>query len=123
MSEGRVCGHDKKNGAWVFYLENKLLWVLDKKIPQNNAEDVCIYLHFLTANNINLSIERQEFGFDNYDFFFCENEVVLEDNSEYRVAVMDIPVEYPITYMGTGHYIIQEGKNNWELIYRFQKGQ
>ena len=113
IAEGRVVANSEENGAWLYEHEGAIYWILNKQFERNTDEDLFIFFHLNTTQKELLPELRKQYGFDNRDFLFSSYELELNEIEKYRVAKMSLDVEYPITYIRTGHYA--EGKNLWSV--------
>lgn len=116
VEEGYLLGYTMAYGAWVYQYENCLYWILDKSFETNLDENLYMFFHLNTPHTELLPESRRQHGFDNRDFAFKTNEVEIEGN--YRVAMVEIEVEYPITYISIGQY--KNNKNLWEIMNRLE---
>ncbi len=93
-------------GMYVYQYKNKLYWVANEAFYFTENGRTYIQYHLYTNRADKLPKARLEAGysFDNRGFYFEEHELIQEENNPYRVAVYDIPQEYPITYFSTGYY-------------------
>lgn len=119
VTDGIICGYNDEYGVWIFLYEQELFWIIDTK-KYKPIDDIYMYLHFNTPYIEELPLERQQYGFDNYDFLFSEQEIDVAGTGRYRIAKMEVNANYEITYMSTGHYDIQKNENYWGITYRFQ---
>ena len=113
IEDGILCGYSIQNGAWVYFYEKNLYWILDKRLEQNLIQELYMFFHLYTTK-VNLLPEyRKQYGFDNIDFYFNTYEILLENNDNYRVAKLSIEKEYPVTYILTGYYV--DNQNLWSI--------
>ncbi len=113
IENGQLCQYDMKNGVWIYFYDNDLYWVLDTTIENNKQENLYMFFHLNTSQREKLPEHRRQYNWDNRDFIFRDKELELTENSLYRVAKIDLEMEYPITYINTGIYVNE--KNLWEL--------
>lgn len=109
VEEGYLLGYTMEHGAWVYQYEGSMYWILDKSVGMNADENLYMFFHLNTSNPIFFSQHILKNGADNRDFVFKRNE--LEIKEDYRVAKVELNVEYPVSYISTGHYF--GGKNIW----------
>ena len=113
IKNGQLCQYDAQNGVWIYFYDNYLYWVLDTAIESNKEDNLYMFFHFNTSKKERLPEHRREYGWDNRDFSFKDKELNLIEESVYKVARVDLEMEYPITYITTGHYM--NGNNVWSL--------
>ena len=83
-----------------------MYWIAGKDFFFEEDGTTYIQFHLSTTRVDRLPEIRQENGhnWDNIGFIFEEKELKDEATELYRVAVHDIPLEYPITHFWTGYY-------------------
>lgn len=113
IESGYLCSYSAANGAWIYLYEDCLYWILDLNSERNRNEDLYMFFHLYTTKPEQLPEKRQPYKYDNRDFYFKDYELDLGQEAEYRVAKMNIAVEYPITYIYTGEYNFE--KNVWSV--------
>lgn len=115
IKDGKVCGYDTENGAWVYHYENSFYFILDEQYEVNKQKKIRMFVHLYSNSVHNLPEEHRNNGFENKDFYFDEYECEAESNSAYRVARIILNEKYPISYMHAGYYDEQNNKNHWEM--------
>ena len=95
---------------YVYQYGTKMYWVAGKDFYLKESGKTTVQFQLNTTRSDLLPIERQENGhdWDNISFYFEMNELKDEATELYRVAVCDIPTEYPITRFWTGYYADSE---------------
>lgn len=114
VREGNLCVYNEENGAWVYLFKNNLYWIFDTKFEFNRDEKLYVFLHLHTLDTEQLPENRRQYAFDNKDFILKTKELSLEQDTQYRVARMELAVDYPITYIQTGHHESGVG-NRWSI--------
>ena len=111
FTNGRLCFYQKDAGMYVYQYNNKLYWIANENF--RFKEDGLTYVQYQlgTSRIDKLPEHRKQYGVDNIGFFFEEVEYSIENNIPYRVAITDIPNNYPITYILTGIY--DTANNEW----------
>ena len=104
FSDGQLCFYQKEDGMYVYQYEEKLYWIAngDFEFDKNGQTIIPYYLY--TSQIDKLPVERVQYKFDNLDFHFEQYEYKDEVTAPYRVAIRDIPDDYAITNITTGHY-------------------
>lgn len=116
VTDGKLCYYSKINGCWMYWYEDDLYWILDKKVKQNGDENPHMFFQINTSKSEKLPDYRIQYGFDNKDFYFQSNELHIDEDNDYRVASVSLQVDYPITYISTGHYT--DTKELWRIRFR-----
>lgn len=111
FKEGNLQFYRKDAGVYVYEYKDKLYWIASKNFKFNENGQTQIPFHIYTTQINMLPEDRVQYKYDNYDFFFEEFEIKNENTEPYRVAVHDLPKNYPITYIHTGTY--DNKNNNW----------
>lgn len=115
VENGYLLGYATECGAWVYQHECNLYLIVDKRIEKNLDEYSYMVFHLNTSVQGLLPEERRQYGFDNKDFVFYTRELQFDNEIDYRVAVLDIPTNYPVTYITIGHYDVHQGVGLWEI--------
>ena len=90
----------------VYLKDNKLLYVKE----ECNKEDINrfkFFVHIVPTDQADLPYYRQQFGFDNFDFFSRDVDGFYDD--KHCIVVRFLP-DYDIASISTGQYIIRENK-------------
>lgn len=109
FEKGQPMLYQEEVDMYVYQYETKIYWVAGKGF--NFEDDGTTIVRFLLGttrpNLIPTKRKRQENGhdWDNSSFYFEVNELKDEATEQYRVAVCDILVEYPVTNIWTGYYV------------------
>ncbi len=69
------------------------------------------FLHTMPYNRNDLTVERREYGFDNYDINFMYHGAVFDGNC---IAIAPLP-DYPIASIRTGQYVFGLGRDVWSV--------
>lgn len=108
VTDGRVCTYDLENGMYVYEYEDCLYWIFSSTCKYIDS-NLYVPYHIATYDVEHLPEERKQYGYDNRDFVFGEQEMVIDD-ANYRVAVRKIPTGYVQTYVTTGIYLYDMGQ-------------
>lgn len=104
FQNGRLCFYQKDAGMYLYQYNDKLYWVATKDFKFDPDGSTYIICGFYSSQINKLPKAYREQKLDRQSFYFEEYEYKEEDTSPYRVAIRNIPKEYPITYMITGVY-------------------
>jgi len=104
FTNGRLCFYQKNEGMYVYQYNDQLYWIANEEFDYDEDKLTYIQYQLYTPQINKLPENRMQYGFDNLDFNFEEYEYVDENTAPYRVAIKDIPADYPITYIVTGVY-------------------
>lgn len=110
---GELCFYKKESGMYVYQYEGKLFWIATKEFEFENNKSVYIPFQVFTSQADKLPKNRVQYMSLNLDFDFMSYELIDEMTEPYRVAIRDIPEDFPITYIKTGVY----DKKNREWIW------
>lgn len=116
LQNGTLCSYEPEGNMYIYQYNNKLYWFL-RSDCEAVEENHYVPYHIHTSMVSNLPDESEQYGFENRDFYFSNNEVQVAGEL-YRVAIADLPHEYAITYVSTGLYSLQNSKWIWNT--RFQ---
>ncbi len=110
FEKGRLMLYQRDADMYVYQYGTKMYWVAGKDFYLKESGKTTVQFQLNTTRSDLLPIERQENGhdWDNISFYFEMNELKDEATELYRVAVCDIPTEYPITRFWTGYYADSE---------------
>lgn len=111
FAEGQLCLYNKDAGMYIYQYKGKLYWVVTNDYKFENANHIIYQLYTSQANK--LPEGRIKHKFDNLNFDFEQHEFLNENTSPYRVAIRDIPQNYPIIYIKTGVYDKVNKKTIW----------
>lgn len=108
FASGDLYFYQKDIGMYVYEYQGEIYWITydDYEFKGTN---IIYQLH--TTQTDKLPEHRIQHKFDNLDFYFENLEYKNEVTTPYRVAIYDVPKEYPITYIRTGEYDAENG--NW----------
>jgi len=113
FTNGRLCTYQKHVDMYVYQYDSSLYWIAGKNFDFREGGMTYIQYQLGTSQENKLPEHRIKHGFDNIGFNFEEYEYIDESTDPYRVAIRDIPVEYPITYILTGIYEPDGSKWMW----------
>lgn len=116
MEKGKLLVQRSDYDICIYQYNNKLYWVAGEKYFFEEDNSTYMQYQLYTTREDKLPLQRVERGltFDNIGFDFEKNELVGV-MAPYRVAVCDIPQEYPIMYVETGYFIDAK----WIWVERF----
>ncbi len=109
---GKLCGYTLENDLYIYQYENQLVWMVSSEYEFLD-ENMYVPYHIYSTEVSKLPEDRQHMGYDNRDFYFVNDEIVI-DNTEYRVAVKELPEEYVISKIVTGVYDVALQKWVWQ---------
>lgn len=84
----------------IYYSNNALYYIVSRNMDLKAP----FFLHLQSDDRALLPEPRRQFGFDNYDFSFGEQELHVPFWKPYRVAKRNLPLDYPISHIQTGQY-------------------
>ena len=112
--------YDSDMGCWIYENAGKLYVIVNDifGLPQDRSRRM--KLHFHTTHKDQLPENRRQYGFDSRDFYFDEKEYVTEGIQGYRIAIVDLPVDYPVSYVEMGMY--EPGVKSFrDMIFQLRK--
>lgn len=118
FTKGKLCFYLDDIGIYVYQYDDKLYWIADEKFKFNEDGLTFIQYQIYTSQKDKLPEHRIQHGFDNLGFYFEEYEYKDENTYPYRVAIQDLPYEYPITSILTGVY--NSSEKSWVWSKQFQ---
>lgn len=114
VEEGELCLYDAQETVYVYRYEEKFYWIVGSQFKFNSNNNAYIIYHVGTSQPEKLPEHRQIHKFENLDFYFADKEYVLEEKSDYRIAIREVPTGYPITYFYTGIYNTETKNSIWD---------
>lgn len=114
IEKGRIRGYDSNKQIWIYNYTNRLYVIIGNDLYEDWEGKIDVPYHLWTTQNDKLPENRKEYGYDNKDFIFSSKEIRIS-SSNYHVAVVDIPREYPITNIRMGIYDSKENKWIWQV--------
>lgn len=111
---GTLCLYQKEAGMYIYQYKDKMYWIAASDFEFSKEGLTYIVYSFNTSQINKLPKNRIQHKFDRQSFYFEDNEYKEENTAPYRVAIRDIPNDYPITYMTTGLYDEQNEIRVWE---------
>lgn len=117
FTNGQLCFYQKEAGIYVYLYNDKLYWIANEFFSFEEDDLTYIQYQLYTSQTDKLPEDRIQYGFDNIGFNFEEHEFLDENTTPYRVAVRDIPNDYPIAYILTGVYDSVNGNFLWEKYF------
>lgn len=119
VSYGNMRAYDAELGICVYQYGGQLYWMIKEKssLFSETGRTEMPY-HITTFFKEDLPESRNQYGFDNKDFFFEDKELVLAEKSEYRVAVVNIPSEYTPLHITSGVYDSVDKKWIWKTTFQ-----
>lgn len=112
INEGEVYFYSHVDEFWIYEYQGALYWITAQHNQTDNNMKIYIPFHTYTSQRSVLPIRSQESGYENFDFWFEDNEIVA--SQYYRVSTSTLPQEYPITWIRTG--IFDREANEWILM-------
>ncbi|NLJ91163.1 MAG: hypothetical protein GX323_09725 [Clostridiales bacterium] len=114
FDNGQLYLYQKDAGMYVYQYMDKLYWIATKDFEFEETGLTYIIYSFYTSQINKLPEDRIQHRFDRLSFYFEEHEYKDEVTVPYRVAIRDIPSDYPITYMVTGIYDTENEIRVWD---------
>ena len=112
IKEGKLRAYDMEKKVWIYQYGDKLFYIADiTDVPAYLENDVKVVLFPYTSRTELLPIERQVHGYDHIRKFYFDENVITEGVYTYMISEVEIPSEYPVTYISTGIYDYTE--DNW----------
>lgn len=119
FTNGQLCLYQKDYNMYVYQYQGKLYWIVSKDYQFSDNETI-IY-HLYTTQVSKLPENRIQYKFDNMDFKFEQYECTDMSTDTYRVAVRNIPDDYPIAYVTTGVYDRENKKSVWTKNFQLRR--
>lgn len=118
INNGVLCAYDLEHDCYVYKFQDELYWIINKEseLLSKTGKTEMPY-HLYTYDNSYLPEDRVVYGYDNLGFFFEDKEYTTENNSNYRVAVINIPQTYPPTYISSGIYDDKQDQWIWNCTF------
>lgn len=116
VNEGVLRAYKENVGMYVYQYEGNLYWIAGPEYAVQINERTYNPLHFTTTQPQLLPEHRREYKFDNQDFLFVKSETFM-NSGQCRVVKIQLPVEYSISSITTGDYVIDSGWK-WNVSFR-----
>lgn len=100
--EGAKLFHYFLKGMWVYYDDEKLIYIIKKDLLSTEKNMYCP-LHWYVNDIEKLPEPNQQYGFGNNDFFPNQIEQYSDDLNKYKVITIELPLN-DITFIRTGIY-------------------
>lgn len=100
--EGTRLFHYFPEGMWVYYNVERIYYIVEKESLEWDKNPKCP-VHWNVRDIKDLPENRRENGFGNSDFYIKNQRIEQLENSEYIVAIIEVPSKY-ITYFSSGLY-------------------
>jgi hypothetical protein len=117
FTKGQLCFYQKDEGLYVYQYNNKLYWITDDNFNFNKDGLTSISCNIYTSQADKLPEYRMQYLFDTREFYFEEHEYIDENIAPYRVAIWDIPNDYPISSITAGEYDSINSKWVWNTSF------
>ncbi len=117
VTAGDLCLYNAQESAYLYKYEDKLYWIAGENFTFNEQGKTYISYQIGTSLPERLATHRQEYGFENWDFYFEDREYSMKQDCGYRVAIMPMPEGYPITYYYTAIYDLENRIPLWGRIF------
>lgn len=105
VEEGTVRAYDSVEGIWVYQYDTKLFCLIDSnknRICEETKLDVPVMV--LTSCEELLPENRQQYGNDHLGAYYANEKYAKENKEVIQVVEVELPTEYPVTYVMTGVY-------------------
>ncbi|MBR4538314.1 MAG: VanZ family protein [Clostridia bacterium] len=105
IKKGILLVYNPEYHVYVYSREGSLYWIADKGFYFEEDGSTCLVVVLWTTETEKLSEKSLAEGkrFDSFGVFFERNEL-QGDFGRYRVCAWEMPVNYPIIAIRTGHY-------------------
>lgn len=104
FNNGQLSFYQKDKGMYVFQYNKQLYWIADESFNFDEDGMTSIPCNVYTSKVDKLPENRIQNGFETLGFIFEDHEYTDENIGPYRLAIWDIPDDYPISYIITGEY-------------------
>ena len=110
VKEGSLRFYRREEGVYVYQYEGKLYYIVNQNYFFEEDGTTYVQYHLETTQPENLPEHRleNEWYWDNRGFNFENQEIKDEDTSPYRVAAIELPTEYVISYIWVGYHVEKE---------------
>ena len=118
VNNGKLIACRPEEGICVYQYGWKLYYIADEKYPFDKSWSIGLNVH--TNHPECLPEERQKKSFEALGASFRNHEVTGKiDTGQYKAAVWELPVKYPVTTIDTGNWTSEDG---WIWKVRFCPG-
>lgn len=100
---GQLCFYNRTIGMYIYQYRDSLYWIASENFVFGEKETYIPYQIF-TSDIYKLPENCISYGFEILDFNFENYEYKDEETFPYRVAIREMPQEYPITFIISGVY-------------------
>lgn len=109
IQEGNLRLFDVNEQIWIYQYGSQLYYIIKTAIESMEKENIGVPVMPHTSRADLLPESRRQYGFDHIGFYFEDKTYQKVGVLPYQIVVVDLPKEYPITYISTGMY---DNKNN-----------
>ena len=113
---GTLLTFDMKNKLWIYEYAGNLYYILDADYGSLKEENIGIPVMPHTSKIGLLPENRRQYGFDHIGTYYENVEYQKDGVLPYQVVKVNLPNEYPITYIDTGLY--DNTRKEWICSYR-----
>ena len=113
IANGQLCSNQEDEGIYVYNYKRKLFWITTERFKFDEKGSAYIIYHLHTSHRDKLQEKQTQYKYDFLDFDFVDYEYVEETTAPYRIAIRDLPNDYPITYVKTGVYDLVNDESIW----------
>lgn len=122
FENGIINYFDEKNGCWVYIYQNEMYIIVNEKFGLAKDKKLRMMLHMYTLDE-NVSSELMKEGCQSQYFYFEDREFLCKNETEYRIAVIDLPTTYDVTYIRFGLYELENAKTVKEMIFMLRDNE
>lgn len=114
LERGQQLAYNKAGDIYIYQCQDKIYWIAGQNAYFEDDGTTRIQLSYETTRPDKLPKDRVEnnWDWDNASFVFEHAEITDDLCGPYRIAVQELPQNYPVTCIGTGYYF--NSKLVWE---------
>lgn len=117
VENGEICFYDAEETVYIYKYKEKFYWIVGENFRFNKEGKTYITYQMWTTMPEKLPEHRKAHGYENWDFYFEDNEYVLTELSMYRVAVKNVPTNFPVTHYYTAIYDLTDNTFIWKKAF------
>lgn len=120
IENGNLLGADLQKGIWIYEYDYSIYWIIDYSLLGNLEQAPEIPLLLFTSQIDKLPKDMQNLGREYKSKYIEEQDYILQNDEKYFVYSMQLPKEYPITYVDTGVYHNRGENKGWIWVKRLR---